>query len=312
MLRRLAVCICTYNRDMLLSQLLHSLAAIDWRLGNLAEVVLVVVNNKPNPDTRHICEGLSASLPVYLNYAEEPERGISSARNRAVAEALSLGADLIAFLDDDDMPDPDWLVELLIVHDQTKADIVAGNHRFTDPPPWSDGLDDRRSRKSDSKSVGSAQIPRGARTSNVLIGRAILEKMSHDGGPFRLEFSASGGEDKDFFLRAAQAGALFAFAEESVVNVYHEAVRFTSRGVFARGLKAGCSKMNITHAHGRHNECMVLFVRSLGKFLHSLLSFPLALSSKRKRLRCLYRMGRAAGSVYFFITGHSPRYYLAG
>jgi len=71
------------------------------------------VDNAPKGEASAVSDGHRASLPVALHFAEQRLLGISFARNRAVTEALGRGADFDAFIDDDDVPDVDWLLCLL-------------------------------------------------------------------------------------------------------------------------------------------------------------------------------------------------------
>ena len=62
-----------------------------------------------------------------MNYFIEDNRGISHARNRLVKE--SKNADFLAFIDDDETAEPQWLDELLSLMKQTDADAIHCLHR---------------------------------------------------------------------------------------------------------------------------------------------------------------------------------------
>ncbi|MDH4040233.1 MAG: glycosyltransferase family 2 protein, partial [Gammaproteobacteria bacterium] len=120
---RVAICVCTHNRAEVLKRLLLRLRDIE--LGDIdpAAVELIVIDNNPNSATRDICEQTGTSLPINVHYTTEPEPGITHARNRAVAVALERGAGFIAFIDDDDVPLQDWLLQLLTRQQATGADL---------------------------------------------------------------------------------------------------------------------------------------------------------------------------------------------
>ena len=111
--RRVAICVCTHNRAEVLKRLLLTLRDIELNDCDPANVELIVIDNNPNSATRDICEQTGTSLPIRVHYTTEPEPGITHARNRAVAVAIERGAGLIAFIDDDDVPHSDWLLQLL-------------------------------------------------------------------------------------------------------------------------------------------------------------------------------------------------------
>ena len=109
----IAICICTCDRPNSLQELLNVL--VEMELGQLhpGELFFVVVDNRPDGRAQAVCDQARARLPGPLYFAEEQERGISFARNRAISTALAQGAEWIAFIDDDDRPRPDWLVHLV-------------------------------------------------------------------------------------------------------------------------------------------------------------------------------------------------------
>src|SRR5690606_429303 len=106
---KVAVCLCTCARPEPLAECLAAIAAALRAHPEPGLVAVVVVDNAPGGRAGAVCAEAAAALPVPLRVVEEPERGISFARNRAVREALAAGADAVAFLDDDDLPHPDWL-----------------------------------------------------------------------------------------------------------------------------------------------------------------------------------------------------------
>jgi len=84
---------------------------------------ILVVDNAPEGDG---CEALAGRLAgaVRLRRVVEPRPGLSFARNRAIDEAAS---DLLAFIDDDEVADPNWLTELARGYaEHPEAGAVAG------------------------------------------------------------------------------------------------------------------------------------------------------------------------------------------
>ena len=186
-----------------------------------------------------MCERVASRLPVALRFAEEKQRGISFARNRAIDEALRGGADHVAFIDDDDIPEPDWLIRLADKQKQTEADIVLGIWRWAhtlNVPQWSKGL--RLFDPPCRNEPNRFGVPKQG-TGNVLIGREILQKMASSGAVFSPEFALTGGEDRDFAIRAHRSGASFVLTEKSIINRGFEIDRLTVGGVLKRGFRSG-------------------------------------------------------------------------
>lgn len=310
---KISVCICTYQRNELLERLLHSLStiALDGPLAGM-DVELLVIDNACSAATAELCGRASRSLKVTLRYFAESNRGISQARNRAVAEALQGGGDMISFIDDDDLPHENWLHALVGKRLKTGADIVFGSWVLgPEVPDWAreSGLFKTLGKPGEREKTGSYGLPWMASTCNVLIGREILEEFSREGLVFREEFSRGGGEDKDFFIRALNAGAKLESERDSIVTRHHEPGRFMVAGLLQRGFKNGCSRMNKVRQHGTSLGAVQRFVLALCKMIWLLITLIFCLFSRRLFMRQLYRLGKSAGVVYSSITGRSYGYY---
>ena len=100
------VAIPTYNGASRLPKLLEKLRS-QINLEHLCWEIIVVDNNSTD-DTAKVVQDYQSSWleSVPLKYFLEPEQGAAFARLRAVREA---SGELIGFLDDDNLPAPDWL-----------------------------------------------------------------------------------------------------------------------------------------------------------------------------------------------------------
>ncbi|MGI9590846.1 MAG: glycosyltransferase family 2 protein, partial [Myxococcota bacterium] len=127
---KVSICICTCSRPAMLGRLLGSLRDVELGALEASAVEIVVVDNDPSGSARAVCETAAARLPFPIHFAEESRRGIAFARDRLVREALARGADFLALLDDDDVPERDWLRRLLERQQETGAEVVAGMWRW--------------------------------------------------------------------------------------------------------------------------------------------------------------------------------------
>lgn len=107
----ISVIICTRNRAESLRQTLDCLARAD-REGLRCEVI--VVDNGGNDATREVAASFAAHFPVHVLREETP--GKAFALNRALDDA-PLG-NIIAVLDDDMSPHPDWFKGLKAICDR--------------------------------------------------------------------------------------------------------------------------------------------------------------------------------------------------
>ena len=212
---KVAICVCTHNRSQGLMRLLVALQDIDLSGYNPDSVELIVVDNNPNPETEAICERAAPRLPIAIHYTTETRSGITYARNRALEVALDRGADFVAFIDDDDQPQSDWLIQLLDRQAVTGADLVFGTWVLDAlMPQWAreSGIFRSPVKAKHENKGGRYGLPGCASTCNALVGRTIIERVGTTGPVFNHTFRFSGGEDKDFFIRAHNLGARLASA----------------------------------------------------------------------------------------------------
>ncbi len=294
------VCICTRRRPRLLAGTLAALGRMEF--GGLlppGSVGLVVVDNCPDGQARAVCERAAPGLPLPLRFAEEPREGLSLARNRAVAEALAWGARLVAFLDDDDAPRPDWLLHLVAAQERTGAELVFGTWALSPElrlPPHLARL--RYFQPVRLESVNAFGLPGWAGTYNVLLGRPLLEALAARGPVFRPEFVAAGGEDTDLFVRARRAGFRFATAPASVVNRTWEAERLTLGGVLRRAFMHGGSRIQVARANLGPEDLRRLARASWRKLAKAALVLPAAPLRAEGATPALIRVARGLGELY--------------
>jgi GT2 family glycosyltransferase len=110
---KVSVVVCTYNGSRTLDGCLKSLETL-----NYPDYEVVVVNDGSTDSVPEI----AARYP-YIRYHEQPNRGLSVARN--VGMELARGA-IIAYTDDDCFADPDWLYFLVAKLLETGATGVGG------------------------------------------------------------------------------------------------------------------------------------------------------------------------------------------
>jgi glycosyltransferase involved in cell wall biosynthesis len=210
---KIAICVATCRRPVMLSQLLRSLAALQVDPDIAAELFVVIVDNDAAASAGPVVEAARRFLPWPLLSAVEPVRNISLARNLGVRLALAAGAEWVAFIDDDELATPGWIAELVRVQREHGADVVAGpvEPRFSpDIPEWVvRGGFFARPRQAPGTPA------RVAETSNSLVSARLLAAIE---GPFDPAFGLAGGGDSHFFLRARRGGATIVWADAPVAE----------------------------------------------------------------------------------------------
>lgn len=240
---RVAVCVITYKRPEGLKRLLDGLAALTFQETAAPSLLkIVVADNDPAGSARAVCEDILPDYPWPLAYRIEPRRGIPYARNASVALARDApAADFMAFVDDDEVPEPSWLGELLRVQRLHGADVVAGPavaHLDGQAPGWVErGGFFRRARFP----TGFSPEPVYVATNNVLVRSGVLEKVgeANGGKVFDERYAMSGGSDTNLFMRVDRAGYKVVWADGAVVRDRIPASRANARWLLQRSYRFG-------------------------------------------------------------------------
>ena len=210
-----SIVVCTYNRAELLRDALASLVRL--RTDGRFRYEVVVVDNASTDHTACVIGELSqvssdeearshalrGNVPsATLRGVVEPRHGVSCARNRGIEEARGRW---IAFFDDDQVADPDWLLRLLEMAERTGARCVGGAVRLLLPADVLDGLP-AVCRELLGESVGMDVACRYTRrrapgTGNLLVQRSVFDEI----GRFD-ESLHEAGEDTDLYRRILRGG----------------------------------------------------------------------------------------------------------
>jgi GT2 family glycosyltransferase len=228
-----AICIATYRRAEGLTRLLHGLGRLEFQSAPAPRVQVLVVDNDPAGSAADVCERMRAGLSWPLRYVAEPRRGVSYARNRAIA-ALEPSVRFLAFLDDDEVPEPRWLDELLRVQAAYEADVVAGPvvPRFgSDAPAWV-----RNGRFFDLRRYPTGHLLDCADTGNVLVRTDVFRDT---GLRFDETLALSGGEDTMLFLQVARRGYRLVWADAAVAHEWIPETRTRAGWILRRSFRQG-------------------------------------------------------------------------
>ena len=220
--------VATYRRPAALARLLPEL--VDQLAAYDGAGSVVVVDNDPLGGAR---EQVGAWAPRGVRYVHEPQPGIAAARNRALAEAGD--AAVLLFVDDDGLPTPGWLEEMVAAWRRWRPAAVAGPAvpRFEEgePDAWltGSGVFVRTVRPTGTR-VG------GASTANLLLDLAWLR--GH-GLAFDEAFGLTGGSDTMLTHALVAAGGEIRWCDEAEVLDFHSADRLSRAWVRRRSYRTG-------------------------------------------------------------------------
>jgi succinoglycan biosynthesis protein ExoM len=277
----LSICVCTCRRPAALARLVERLAA--QAPPPIRE--LVVVDNDARGSGRAACAAVAT--PFALRYAIEPRRNIALARNRAVALATG---DWLGFLDDDELPAPDWLAHLWRTARRWDADAVLGPvlaEPPADAPSWI-----RQGRFFERRRFRTGTpVPRNElRIGNALIRREPLAQLR---GPFDAAYGLTGGEDGDMLCRLARHGARIVWCDEAVVVEPVERERLAPRWLLRRAWRGGndYARHFLAGHYGRHGPArraafaIRAAAQALAALILALCALPLGRAHWLRRLR---------------------------
>ena len=235
----ISVCVCTYQRPLLLKRLLTALARQET--GGQLTYSIVVVDNDVDRSALATVTEFKSLFAVETTYCSEPRKNIALARNCAIAHATG---EYIAFLDDDEYPETAWLRSMLATCNAFSAHGVLGPVRpyfDQEPPRWviAGRFCDRPEHP-----TGTVMDWTKSRTGNLLFRRDILSSGEE---PFRAEFG-TGGEDVDFFRRAALHGRVFVWCNEAPVFEIVPPTRTTRSYMLKRALLRGRNTLKLGNA----------------------------------------------------------------
>ena len=197
------ICVASIGRPSLV-QLFRSLE--DMR--KPVPVRIVVADDSADGAARRVVEK-SGPWQLPIDVCQVGARNIATARNACVDRAQS---QFVAFVDDDEWVDGEWLMHLHNTAIRYGADAVFGSVDAVYPPatpPWLKKVGLFRNRPGNTGTLVST----GA-TSNALVRLDTIRRLNLR---FDETFGRTGGEDTDFFFRLAHAGGVLVACADAVV-----------------------------------------------------------------------------------------------
>ncbi|GAB4136234.1 MAG: glycosyltransferase family 2 protein [Cyanobacteria bacterium J069] len=288
----ITICVITYQRPKGLERLLEGLSLLQFRQLQ-PTLQVVVVDNDEAGEAFHACNQLAPEYPWRLTSCIEPRRGISYARNRAIALA-SPKSDFIAFIDDDEVPDPAWLEQLLLTQIAHQADVVHGPvlPRFpADAPAWA-----IRGHFFESDRYPTGHLLEAAYTNNVLLRAALVRGVEQ---VFQERFALTGGEDSYFFRSLHQAGKKLVWADEAVVYEWIPKSRTTLKWILLRGYRS-CLSYSLWEKEAKPalQNRLISSAKAFAQVAYGLLTIPSALVLRKPApVASLLRIFRGAGRM---------------
>ena len=238
----ISIVIATRNRSDLLSQCLAGIACQEFS-GNVEEIL--VVDNSDDPiATKEAVSQVECRWPLKILWSSPP--GLSKARNKGLAAA---NGEVTVFLDDDEIPETNWLHELMLPFAlrAIDVDIVAGDCRPAWQAPRPDWLEDRYLGYY-STGLNWSEAPRVMKPSEwILEGNvAVKTELLRASGGFDERLGRSGGSlvscEGAVYEQLRQRGAIAYYTPHALITHVIHADRLNKTWLIRRLFAQGASK----------------------------------------------------------------------
>jgi len=196
-----SIVLATCSRAAMLRDALESLLRQSWADDHSVEIV--VVDDGSTDNTAEVLRELKQMSPVPLIVVQGTSAGVAAARNLGGQKARGVW---LASFDDDQIAERDWLRDLHALAAEKHASCVGGALSLLLPEARRTENPGPRVRKVLGEHLlGETPLRYSGNlypaTNNVLMRRELFDAL----GGYDVSFT-EGGEDKDFFRRAAAAG----------------------------------------------------------------------------------------------------------
>ena len=264
------ICCCTYKRPEKLERLLDNLSNINYQK-NIKTEILVVDNDK-GKSAEKVVSKFSQRLPIH--YVSEIQKGLSNARNTALRESMNYGASHIAFIDDDEIADVNWLVNHIEFYQKFEDIYISSGptyKRFENNYP-SYIINNPVFATHSSKKLGDYK--KTCASGNVFFPLNIIKDNNTY---FSKDFNFSGSEDTDFFSRLSESGYIIGWNYNAVNFELINDERANIKWILNRAFHNGYS-VSLTRFLNQENFCKRLFY-IIEKFFTLLMNFIIIIFS---------------------------------
>ena len=214
--------IATHNRDKLLKEAVHSVINQTF-----PPIEIIVVNDLPNEHTKKVVEELTKQSPITINYIEHNMKGKGSISYNLGASKVK--GEFIAFLNDDDLWEKDYLKKMSILIKEKDSKICyAGTSKIKN------GQKSPHKQLEDNLEMKEFLLKNpGCQQSNLVVNKDLYISL----GGFDDYIIPS--IDKDFLIRALYFGYNYnVLKERLVIQNKHSGDQLTDINIeFLTGIK---------------------------------------------------------------------------
>ncbi|HKX30253.1 MAG TPA: glycosyltransferase family 2 protein [Blastocatellia bacterium] len=295
------IVVCTCDRAAMLPPAIESLLRQQTQ-GRFSYEILVVDDGSVDDTARVVAELAAGNAGAPLRYLYKRAGGVAEARNFGAHHARG---ERIAYFDDDQLAEPNWLLELMTVALRERAACVGGSRDLLLPKSPILALGPKARAVLGEHELGeittydsSKELPN---TGNVLITKQLFERLKGFNGLLR-----DSGEDTDFFQRVRHSGTALWYASRARVHHVIPRSRVTPQFLRWYSVRIGVAAARLQCKSGRLPATLLTALQRL--MVSGLRDLPLHLLSWLTRnqaleMDCLcttgYTVGYLRGCLHF-------------
>lgn len=297
-IKYITIACCTYKRPIQLERLLNSLTTLNLPADIKTEVI--IVDNDSEKSAEEITKKFKESLNIH--YVVQSQKGLANVRNKALETAIELGATHLAFVDDDEIVDANWLMAHVDLYNRFENIYISNGpvySKFENKYP--NYITNNNIFKAYSnKKLG--KIKTTCPSNNVFLPLNIIKENNIY---FSQEFNSSGGEDTDFFTRLTLAGFNIGWNYNAIIYEIVDNNRTNLKWILHRAFYNGSTS---AYLKIKNNKNLSLYIMS--KSINLLFNSVLAVFSICLGLTCFVNrlidisanIGNICGAVTLNLT----------
>ncbi len=287
--KKIAIGLGTYKRPQMLEKCLISLQKqiTDPHF----ELALILVDNDADGTANEVFERCKPQFPYEVHYFVHSEKGIAAMRNRVIEESLRIKADFLAFIDDDETAEPDWILNHWNGIVKYNADVTAGYVEQLLP----DDTPQHMRRFYHLTKHKSGTLRTSGSTRNILFNLGICRDK---GLRFNPALNLTGSSDTFFFEEAYAMGAKIVWVQEAKVYEEMPKSRITKTWLWNRAFRHGNSLVVRTQIREGRLKAFRLLPSAIFKLLLGIIEWLLfSFAGKTHRIGKVRRIKNAFGML---------------
>lgn len=288
----ISICVATYKRPKLLKELLISLRELNKNILDVS-ICLIIVDNDSDGSARNLVQKFKELINMPVIYEIESNRGLSHVRNKQVLIARGINSNYLAFIDDDEVIDREWLYEIVKIQKKYNADVVKGSIQplyEVGMPEW---IVTNRYFRWQSYENGHELEFTGI--GNTLIKSTCFPENEK---PFNERFNLSGGEDTFFFKKLRSKGKKIVFAKDAKVFEYIPISRGTIKWLLMREYRSAIVLV-ICEKESSNLKRLISYYPSKAviRLIQGIILLPFSIFNKQLFIKSLKLIMRGLGTI---------------